>query len=59
MTDTTSPTDPAACLCCGRHVPNANPRQPLHLDCWTEHHSDLTEVWPPGHDCPFDPADPR
>lgn len=45
------------CLCCGRAVVNANPRQPLHLDCWTEHHSDPTGVWPPNHNCPLDPAE--
>jgi hypothetical protein len=39
------------CKCCGRGVPDANPRQPLHLDCWTEHHSDPTGVWPPDHKC--------
>lgn len=47
--------DPLPCLCCGRSVPHANPRQPLHLDCWDEHHSDPTGVWPLDHDCPFDP----
>lgn len=44
-----------ACLCCGRTIPGeSNPRQPLHLDCWTEHHSDPTGVWPPDHECELD-----
>jgi hypothetical protein len=46
-----------SCLCCGRRVVNANPRQPLHLDCWTEHHSDPSGVWPPSHNCALDPKE--
>lgn len=46
-----------ACLCCRRPVPGANPRQPLHLGCWNEHHSDPTEVWPLDHDCSLDGGD--
>lgn len=47
----------SACLCCKRPVMNPNPRQPLHLDCWVEHHSDPTGVWPPEHTCEFDRGD--
>lgn len=32
-------------------MPDANPKQPLHMVCWNEHHSDPTEVWPPDHKC--------
>ena len=44
-----------ACVCCGRDGWAAGmPRVdtgPIHFDCWEEHHSDPTGVWPPEHDC--------
>lgn len=42
------------CVCCGKPV-NANAprvdRGKIHFDCWDEHHSDPTGVWPPDHQC--------
>lgn len=42
------------CCCCGRPATEADPRTDggrMHFDCWNEHHSDPTEVWPPDHQC--------
>lgn len=45
----------STCVCCGRSLnPAWSPRVdsgPIHLDCWDEHHSDPTGVWPPDHVC--------
>lgn len=53
MTSTTTDA-PTTCVCCGRRATNHSPRVErgrMHLDCWDEHHSDPTGVWPPTHTC--------
>lgn len=36
------------CRCCGRRNFGLGS---MHLDCWSEHHSDPTGPWPPEHVC--------
>lgn len=51
----TTATTRAACVCCkrlGYAMGMARvARGPIHFDCWEEHHSDPTGVWPPEHNC--------
>lgn len=47
----------SACVCCRRPADERNPRVTrgrIHFDCWNEHHSDPSEVWPPSHECDVD-----
>ena len=50
----------STCVCCGRSLnPAWSPRVdsgPIHFDCWDEHHSDPTGVWPPDHVCAIERA---
>lgn len=45
----------ARCVCCSRtsyEIGMARvDRGPIHFDCWEEHHSDPSGVWPPEHEC--------
>lgn len=50
------------CVCCGRPVsPLDASTRPMHIDCWSEHHSSplpSEQPWPPDHRCAVpDPDD--
>lgn len=49
----------STCVCCGRPAlinSSHTDAGPIHFDCWEDHHSDPTGVWPPEHTCKFDPT---
>lgn len=56
--DTMSRLNQARCVCCGRTSYESGmarvDRGPIHFDCWEEHHSDPSGVWPPEHECGVD-----